>query len=862
MFRYHHGERPLEGYTILRGIGRGGFGEVYYAVSDGGREVALKVIQQNHDIELRGVRQCINLKSPHLISIFDVKKNADGIPFVIMEYVAGVSIRDLLREAPQGLGIDKSLFLIREICKGLSYLHERGIVHRDLKPENIFYEDSYVKIGDYGLSKYISMSRHSGQTISVGTVHYMAPEIGSGNYTHGIDIYSLGIVLFELLTGNVPFDGDSMGEILMKHLTCEPDLSPLPPEFRPIVAKALAKNPKDRYASAKEMMDSLLSTGDVAQRLSGFSPVTLTSTPVLRPVPEEPPPLERAIPPAFERPPFETPPFERVAPQRARRVAPPPLPAVPATRDRKDPRRKDIEQRIVQGAATTLAMAIALGLFEGGHNPLQRMWNYVAMIAVTSGGICAVESWLVPRFQIATGVIRRLATFGFVAPLVSMAFGIFQMTQWLPVVFAGLVLLDWTARTKPDRLQRADLGLVFHAALLGLAAAALFEVRPSPLLGAGVLAAMSLGVSAFAPFVSEMEAARKLRAQAAGPARIAPEPPLSPNNAPPFPNNAPGPASPPAGGPGSAGQKFSSSRLVRPLDDRVVAGVASGLARRYGWEVVWIRALFLLLTLVAGWGVLLYGVMWVCMPEETRPKVPGRRWGYVVARILFALLSIGAFGFAIVCIAHPPPISGDQDLNTLVSAGTFGVMGSLMLILAIAFKPRRPRMPDSRETASSAGWKALGAILILLSLVTVAIGTTCACGLGEQLFREAGFRLDPGLFSFGTHGEHLVIGLCLFVPGVSCLLFARRHGGIGHVLRGAIGWIVLGILVGILARAMPEMVRVYPNFQPGQRWDGVAKLSVFILVLGTVSALCLAWPRRRRETRDAGFNILEEKGAT
>src|SRR5437867_172966 len=267
-FRYHHGDRPLDGYTILRGIGRGGFGEVYYAVSDGGREVALKVIQQNHDIELRGVRHCINLKTPHLISIFDVKTNADGIPFVVMEYVAGSSLRDLISGAPAGMAPDKAVFLAREIGKGLSYLHDRGIVHRDLKPENIFYEDGYVKIGDYGLSKYISVSRQSGQTISVGTVHYMAPEIGSGNYHHGIDIYALGIILFELLTGNVPFNGDSMGEILMKHLSMEPDVSPLPPPFQPIVRKALAKKPAERYGSVKEMVDEIFRNPEIAEQVS------------------------------------------------------------------------------------------------------------------------------------------------------------------------------------------------------------------------------------------------------------------------------------------------------------------------------------------------------------------------------------------------------------------------------------------------------------------------------------------------------------------------------------------------------------------------------------------------------------------
>src|SRR6476619_6102436 len=95
-YRYKHGDRPLEGYTIQRAAGRGGFGEVYYALSDSGREVALKVVTGYEQIELRGISQCMNLKDPHLVTIFDVKHNAQNKPFVIMEYVSGPSLRQLL----------------------------------------------------------------------------------------------------------------------------------------------------------------------------------------------------------------------------------------------------------------------------------------------------------------------------------------------------------------------------------------------------------------------------------------------------------------------------------------------------------------------------------------------------------------------------------------------------------------------------------------------------------------------------------------------------------------------------------------------------------------------------------------------
>ena len=173
-YTFKHGDRPLAGYTIQRGVGRGGFGEVYYAVSDAGREVALKYLRDNPEVELRGVSACMNLNSPNLIQIFDVKQGQEGDYFIIMEYMAGPSLRDLLIAEPKGLGPQRAAYLIREIARGLGYLHDRGIVHRDLKPGNLFYEDGCVKIGDYGLSKYISTSRHSAQTSSVGTVHYMA----------------------------------------------------------------------------------------------------------------------------------------------------------------------------------------------------------------------------------------------------------------------------------------------------------------------------------------------------------------------------------------------------------------------------------------------------------------------------------------------------------------------------------------------------------------------------------------------------------------------------------------------------------------------------------------------------------------
>ncbi|NUQ50779.1 MAG: serine/threonine protein kinase, partial [Phycisphaerae bacterium] len=268
-YTYKHGDRPLDGVTIQRAVGRGGFGEVYYALTDSGKQVAVKYLRDNPEVELRGISHVMNLKSPHLITIYDVRKNEHGEPFVIMEYISGPSLRDMLNAEPDGFSPQKAAFLFTGMVQGLAYLHERGIVHRDMKPANIFYDDGYVKIGDYGLSKHMAVSRHSAQTVSVGTVHYMAPEIGSGNYSKAIDIYALGVILFEMLTGRLPFTGSSMAEILMRHVNDRPDLAGVPEPFRSVIARALVKDPAGRWQDVSEMLDALMSAG-VSQSVASF----------------------------------------------------------------------------------------------------------------------------------------------------------------------------------------------------------------------------------------------------------------------------------------------------------------------------------------------------------------------------------------------------------------------------------------------------------------------------------------------------------------------------------------------------------------------------------------------------------------
>lgn len=256
-FTYGNGDKPLDGFTIKRGVGTGGFGDVYFAVNEAGKEVALKQIQRNLDVEVRGVKQCMNLKHPNLIALYDIKFDAREQGWIVMEYVSGASLREIIEQNPQGLADEDLRRWFGQIVAGVSYLHDHGIVHRDLKPANIFEDEGIVKIGDYGLSKFISCSRRGGQTESVGTFHYMAPEIGKGEYGKEIDIYALGVILYELATGVVPFDGESTQEIIMKHLTADPDMSRVPSHLRPVIATALHKNPAMRFSDVREMVQAL-----------------------------------------------------------------------------------------------------------------------------------------------------------------------------------------------------------------------------------------------------------------------------------------------------------------------------------------------------------------------------------------------------------------------------------------------------------------------------------------------------------------------------------------------------------------------------------------------------------------------------
>lgn len=549
-YRYQHGDRPLEGYTIQRGAGRGGFGEVYYALSDSGREVALKVVHTYEQIELRGIGQCMNLKSPHLVTIFDVKYGNDGRPWVIMEFVSGPSLRELLDAAPAGLGVQKAAFFLREIAKGLTELHDCGIVHRDLKPANIFFENGYVKIGDYGLSKLISASQHSGQTVTVGTVHYMAPEIGVGRYDRSIDIYAMGALLYEMLTGQVPYLGSSPAEVLMKHLNGTVDVSGIEEPFATVIRKAMSKDPAERYGSVQEMVEAVFGTEHVRNSVSQFSPDSLTMvagqaarkispaldgtfTPSDAPAPMPPPPprfedrfdrMNRRMRDRCERA------EQRVragwdrASQRWRGGEAAPA-GDPFQRSTLDP--MPLRARIMLGVLIALMASVGAAAIDD-RGPAAMFFVFWSIAGATTA---LLLSWrlLAPALRHESPWLMRIVLGG--------AAGIVSVILTIPfwdegrrshyggtsmAVLIGLLLLDWPARLSAVREARVVFRHVVTAVIAGFILSAKFD--GDPILGVAAVA----GTAVVAGLVSRWDPARPRPAVPAALGGAPPVPPMPP----------------------------------------------------------------------------------------------------------------------------------------------------------------------------------------------------------------------------------------------------------------------------------------------------------------------------------------------
>ncbi|HEY3245170.1 MAG TPA: protein kinase [Phycisphaerae bacterium] len=537
-YAFKHGDRPLDGYVIQRGVGRGGFGEVYYAISDGGKEVALKYLRDNPSVELRGVSHCLNLKSPHLVTVYDVKQNAEGEYFIVMEYVSGPSLRDLLIAESRGMGPQKAAYFVREIARGLAYLHDRGIVHRDLKPGNIFYEDGYVKIGDYGLSKFISVSRHSAQTASVGTVHYMAPEVGSGSYQRGIDIYALGVILYEMLLGRVPYEGATMGEVLMKHLTAQPEVDELLPPFPDVIRKALAKDPNLRYQTVDEMVEAILDVDDIKQSVVGFDPVSLAAA-VRRGVDVHPSPMPSPnLTPTHPR--YSPPPaplrggsfgerfarkHERISRKLEKKLAKLQGKArfargagagagAPSRGDAQFPTRGERMQRFVLSAIMSIGIAVGIGLLVGSQSRSEEAGASAGMLVIAmSAGVGVwrrLLRWMTVHQQVRWAKKMLLTGCCAVPMLVASAPLLSERNpeSGVAVLVALLIaalLIDWESRISDGAAGELRLGQAFKAGLLGLVlalpATGIFGVRHEGtvmLLCAAVAAASSLVVQVFA----------------------------------------------------------------------------------------------------------------------------------------------------------------------------------------------------------------------------------------------------------------------------------------------------------------------------------------------------------------------------
>jgi beta-lactam-binding protein with PASTA domain len=252
-------------YLIERKLGSGGMADVYLAEDkELGRRVALKLLNERHANDeqfverfRREAQSAAGLNHPNIVSIFD-RGQAEGTYYIAMEYLEGRTLKELLvRNGPTPVPI--AIDYARQMLGALAFAHRNGIVHRDIKPHNIVVrKDGRLKVTDFGIARSGASQMTEAGSI-VGTAQYLSPEQARGAPVDArSDLYSLGIVLYEMLTGNVPFTGDAPVEIAMKHLTAIPDppseLRPeIPHDLDAIVMRALSKEPDQRYSSAEEM---------------------------------------------------------------------------------------------------------------------------------------------------------------------------------------------------------------------------------------------------------------------------------------------------------------------------------------------------------------------------------------------------------------------------------------------------------------------------------------------------------------------------------------------------------------------------------------------------------------------------------
>src|SRR6202453_1203467 len=256
-------------YRVISRLGSGGMAEVYLAEDRLlGRQLAVKVLHHHfaEDQEFverfrREASSAAGLSHPNIVAIFD-RGEWNGTYYIAMEYVAGRSLKTVVRE--QGpLDPAVAIDTVIQILRAARFAHRRGVIHRDLKPHNVILdEEGRARVTDFGIAK----AGASDMTLTgsiMGTAQYLSPEQAQGHTVSGrSDLYAVGIILYELLTGSVPFDGETAVTIALKQVSATPPppsaLNPaVPPELDAVVARALAKDPAERFADADEFLGAL-----------------------------------------------------------------------------------------------------------------------------------------------------------------------------------------------------------------------------------------------------------------------------------------------------------------------------------------------------------------------------------------------------------------------------------------------------------------------------------------------------------------------------------------------------------------------------------------------------------------------------
>lgn len=256
-------------YKILDHLGTGGMATVwlgYDTILD--RKVAIKTFKIDANDEgavkrfNREAKAVTSLSHPNIVSIYDVENEGDFY-YLILEYVEGMTLKDYMIKNPR-IPIETIVHIAKQIAAGLSHAHQNGIIHRDIKPQNILMDDNLTcKITDFGIARAYGDTTLTQTNQMLGTVYYLSPEQARGNVaTAQSDIYSLGILIFEMITGQIPFKGESAVAIALKHLQEElPEIDKyrekVPQSVKNIVLQATMKNPNERYISSKELFNDL-----------------------------------------------------------------------------------------------------------------------------------------------------------------------------------------------------------------------------------------------------------------------------------------------------------------------------------------------------------------------------------------------------------------------------------------------------------------------------------------------------------------------------------------------------------------------------------------------------------------------------